>query len=274
VSEPLYLTADAMRQAIVFCQSQKPLEACGFIIGADGLGTEVVPMANVHPDPVGHYKMDDDEILRFYSTLDREKPGLDVVATFHSHPTTVARMSNDDISAARDLSLPYMIVSLRAAQPSARAWRINLRAIGVKEVEEARLIFSEASAAVEEPEAPYALFPGNYVKIFYRGVRKSEDELSSTTARITETTAAQVSLTPDARQRNKPTMLLMERIRRVEIIREAPGAGALRREMIGHVKHMAIVLASDGDLGMAPDLTQALAVAFPPAIGLSIRKED
>jgi proteasome lid subunit RPN8/RPN11 len=274
VNEPLYLTADAMRQAIAFCQNSKPREACGFIVGAEGLGTEVVPMMNVHPDPVGHYKMDDEEILRFYTTLDREKPGLDVVATFHSHPTTVARMSNDDISAARDLSLPYLIISLRGAQPTARAWRLTLRAIGVKEVQEARLIFSKVAAAVEEPEAPYALFPGNYVKIFYRGVRKPEDELSSTTARITETIGSMVSLTPDARQRNKPTMLPIERIRRVEIIREAPGAGALRREMIGHVKHMAIVLASDGDLGMAPDLTQALAVAFPPAIGLSIRKEN
>jgi proteasome lid subunit RPN8/RPN11 len=255
------MTTDAIHAMVTLAQAERPREACGFVIGAQGLGTEVVSMTNIHPKPVGHYRMDDEEVIKFYAGLDQRK--LDVVAVFHSHPESAARMSTADIDEARDISIPYVIVGMRGGQPTARAWRVSLRAVGVKAVEEARLLFSQFAAAVEEPAAPWALYPGNRVRIMYRAARNPEGDLSGTTAVISSATETQVYLHPEYRQRNKPVILPMDRIREVTVLRESDGAKALRREMIGHAKHLQFALARDDEMAMVADLTKALTVAFP-----------
>jgi proteasome lid subunit RPN8/RPN11 len=271
---PLYLTPDALSSLVDYCRSKPGEEVCGFIVGTEGLGQRIFPMRNVHLYPDRFYQMSEPEVVEFYGWLDREQPGLDVVAAFHSHPTTVPVMSSTDIAAARDLTIPYVIVSLKDPQPKARAWWVNLAAIGVRVVEQARIVVSKSQAAVEEPDAPYAFMPGNYVEISYVRQRKSEDFLTKTRAKILTYENEAVTLSPDQRQSSRPPSLLLERIRKVEIIRESPAAAALRRDMIAHVKHLAVVLASDGDMHLAPPLTQALTRAFPLGINVSIRKED
>jgi proteasome lid subunit RPN8/RPN11 len=107
------------------CRAGLPNEACGILAGA-GRVTRHVPMRNAEQSP-HWYRFDPAAQLAAYADLDTA--GLDVLAVYHSHPTSSAYPSQADV----ELAVPdvvQVIVSLRGAEPRVRAFRITTGAVG------------------------------------------------------------------------------------------------------------------------------------------------
>src|SRR6188508_1189255 len=125
-SAPLRMTEPVMQQVIRACRQQIPAEACGFVVADKenpDLGVSIRPMRNVHPDPAGHYRMDNDRVVATYRMFD--ETGEEPVAVYHSHPLSEPLMSPMDREEARDASLAYMIISFAGGKTSARAYRVR-----------------------------------------------------------------------------------------------------------------------------------------------------
>lgn len=89
-----------------------PQEACGLLGGRDGRATEFYELTNA--DASGsHYTMLPKE--QFAAVRDMRDKGLRMLAIWHSHPATPARMSEEDLRLAYTTDVVYLITSL--AQP-------------------------------------------------------------------------------------------------------------------------------------------------------------
>lgn len=110
--------ADALRAE---AERALPAECCGVLAGAEGLVTEVLPVANAADDARARYEMDPAELWAARRAA-RER-GLDVVGFYHSHPTTEPVPSARDVSRAYYPDAVYAIVGLAPAF-AVRAFRI------------------------------------------------------------------------------------------------------------------------------------------------------
>ena len=90
-------------------RDEAPNEACGYLAGLDECGKLVLPMRNADESPE-HYSFDPTE--QFGAIKEAREAGLDLIAVYHSHPATPARMSQEDIRLAHDTSVVYLIYSL------------------------------------------------------------------------------------------------------------------------------------------------------------------
>jgi proteasome lid subunit RPN8/RPN11 len=95
---------------------EAPLEACGYCAGTDGEVRdvrEVLPLRNVDQS-AEHFSFDPkDQFAALRAARDR---GLGLVAVYHTHPATPARMSAEDIRLANDPHMLYLILSLATGQ--------------------------------------------------------------------------------------------------------------------------------------------------------------
>jgi len=86
-----------------------PLEACGLLGGVNGVATEFYELTN--DDASGeHYSMQPEE--QFAAVKDMRGKGARMLAIWHSHPATPARMSDEDLRLAYTPDVVYVIVSL------------------------------------------------------------------------------------------------------------------------------------------------------------------
>jgi proteasome lid subunit RPN8/RPN11 len=86
-----------------------PLEACGLLGGTDGQATAFYELTNA--DASGeHYTMLPQE--QFEAIKDMRTKGARMLAIWHSHPETPARMSEEDLRLAYTPDVIYLIVSL------------------------------------------------------------------------------------------------------------------------------------------------------------------
>jgi [CysO sulfur-carrier protein]-S-L-cysteine hydrolase len=76
-------------------------------------------------EPIDHLKAD----------RDAEERGLEIVGVYHSHTHTDAYPSPTDVKQAPDPSWHYVLVSLKAAEPVVRSYRIVDGAITEEPVE-------------------------------------------------------------------------------------------------------------------------------------------
>lgn len=107
--------ADAMLAA---AHRVAPLEACGLLGGDGELATEFYELTNA--DASGeHYTMSPEE--QFAAVRDMRGKGVRMLAIWHSHPATPARMSEEDLRLAYTPDVAYVIVSL--AEPGRPAMR-------------------------------------------------------------------------------------------------------------------------------------------------------
>jgi proteasome lid subunit RPN8/RPN11 len=126
----LILPREMLEKIIVHCRAALPNEACGLIAGVDGGGAvgsvkkaeAVYCLKNVDESPE-HFSMSGEE--QFAAIADMRKHGLVLLGNFHSHPSTPARPSEEDIRLAFDSSLSYLIVSLAQAGPVLKSFIIN-----------------------------------------------------------------------------------------------------------------------------------------------------
>lgn len=97
-------------------RQQAPLEACGLLAGKDGEIKRFYQMTNVDKSSE-HFSMVLEE--QFSVIRDVRQRGLDLMAIWHSHPFTPARMSAEDIRLAYTPGVVYLITSLVVPEKNA-----------------------------------------------------------------------------------------------------------------------------------------------------------
>jgi len=86
-----------------------PIEACGLLGGVDEAVVQFYELKNTDA-AAEHYNMAPEE--QFAAIKDMRGKGLRMLAIWHSHPVTPARMSEEDLRMAYTPDAVYVIVSL------------------------------------------------------------------------------------------------------------------------------------------------------------------
>jgi len=100
-----------------------PDEACGLLAGPPGSSrvTRFYPCRNA-AESAKVYTIDPKDHLR--ADRDAEDRGLEIIGVMHSHTHTDTYPSPTDVAQAPDPGWHYVIVSLRAEEPTLRSYRI------------------------------------------------------------------------------------------------------------------------------------------------------
>ncbi len=93
-------------------KAETPIEACGILAGKDGTVEKLYKMTNVDNSST-HFMMQPEE--QFAVMKDMRAAGLEMLAVYHSHPTSPARLSPEDIRLAFTPGVIYVILSLQEA---------------------------------------------------------------------------------------------------------------------------------------------------------------
>jgi proteasome lid subunit RPN8/RPN11 len=136
----LYIPEALYRRMINHCQEEKPLEACGLLVGEGGDVLAAYATDNQHRSPV-IYKVDDQQLLQVFQSLRTSKQ--EIIGIYHSHVRTAAEPSRTDIEQATWPESFYVIVSLATRRSQVRAWRIIDRQVTEHEV----VVVKEVSGA-------------------------------------------------------------------------------------------------------------------------------
>lgn len=123
----------AIRDEIVaHARESAPHEACGLLAGRGGRATRVIRCPNLADDPLRRYVMDPGAVLRALRAMsDAGETSADgdegePLAIYHSHVFSGPYPSPTDRAEARWPSSFYVLVSVRAAEPELRAYRIDM----------------------------------------------------------------------------------------------------------------------------------------------------
>ena len=103
---PEYIFKDMLEQAI----EEAPIEACGILAGDNGRVEKFYKMRNSEQRR-DHFMMSPEE--QFAVVKDIRSVSLEMLAIYHSHPETPARLSEEDIRLALTPEVVYIIVSLQ-----------------------------------------------------------------------------------------------------------------------------------------------------------------
>lgn len=98
-----------------------PVEACGYLAG-DGKEIRLAVRMRNADESTEHYSFDPGE--QFETVRDLRKRGLMVMAAYHSHPSSPARMSQEDLRLAHDPDISYVIVSLEGGSAMVKSFRL------------------------------------------------------------------------------------------------------------------------------------------------------
>jgi len=113
---PAAIVTDIQKQA----GEEAPNEACGYLSGDEGVVRSRIPMVNVDASPE-HFSFDPNE--QFSALKQSRERSERLIAVYHSHPETPARMSREDIRLANDPVTAYVIHSV--ADNATRAYRVD-----------------------------------------------------------------------------------------------------------------------------------------------------
>jgi proteasome lid subunit RPN8/RPN11 len=109
---------------VVHALSERPNECCGLLAGAvseGGRGEVVVryPLVNSLASPI-EYEADTRGLIQAHR--DMRVRGIDVLAVYHSHPTSPAVPSRKDRERNYSEDVVSVIISLATVLPKVRAW--------------------------------------------------------------------------------------------------------------------------------------------------------
>jgi proteasome lid subunit RPN8/RPN11 len=104
-------------------QKAAPCEACGLLAGQNGKVFKLYELTNADASPE-HFSMIPEE--QFAALKDMRANGIEMLAAWHSHPATPARMSAEDLRLAYAPGLIHLILSLALpGQPQIRAFVVE-----------------------------------------------------------------------------------------------------------------------------------------------------
>lgn len=119
MSAELVISGELIRRIAEHARREAPNEACGYLRGHDGVANGMIELTNVDASP-DHFTLDPGE--QFAALKEARGRGERLLAVYHSHPATPARMSNEDIRLANDSGIIYVIHSL--ADGRTRGFRV------------------------------------------------------------------------------------------------------------------------------------------------------
>jgi proteasome lid subunit RPN8/RPN11 len=96
-----------------------PNESCGLLVGLDDVVKKRYPLVNTDHSSE-HFSFDPHEQFRVLKEARTE--GLRIIANYHSHPSSPARPSDEDIRLAFDPNIFYLILSLAEETPVLKAF--------------------------------------------------------------------------------------------------------------------------------------------------------
>lgn len=99
-----------------------PIEACGYLAAKDGIVIKHYEMINID-NSQEHFSFSLKE--QFEVLKDVRAEGLEICAAYHSHPSTGARPSDEDIELAYDPNISYVIVSLAGGGEDVKSFKIK-----------------------------------------------------------------------------------------------------------------------------------------------------
>ena len=103
---------------------EMPREACGVVVGLDGVGERVVRCRNAHAEPTSRYQVHPDDLRAAVAPMRDE--ARELVAIYHSHPRSQPVPSpTDRADAARWPEPAYVLASWRTGAPELRAFRLD-----------------------------------------------------------------------------------------------------------------------------------------------------
>ena len=109
-----------------------PFEVCGILGGKDGVVSVIYPMTNTDASR-DHFMMDPREQFSVVKALRSQE--LEMLAVYHSHPETPARLSDEALRLALTPGISYVIVSLAdPSAPEVRSFRIADKKVGSEEL--------------------------------------------------------------------------------------------------------------------------------------------
>lgn len=107
---------------IEHARSEVPRECCGLLAGRDSVVVAIHRLVNQASDPMREFFVAEGLFEPFRRI---REAGHDLVAIYHSHPTSQAVPSTKDLERNYYGNLPHFIVSLAGAEPVIRAYRIR-----------------------------------------------------------------------------------------------------------------------------------------------------
>lgn len=117
----LTIPLDIKQQLFDHALSLNPIESCGYLAGKDAEVSHFYPMTNVDNSPE-HFSFDPKE--QFTVVKQARRDGLSLIAVYHSHPETPARLSDEDLALFNDPDPVYIIVSLKDDKPTMAGFKV------------------------------------------------------------------------------------------------------------------------------------------------------
>jgi [CysO sulfur-carrier protein]-S-L-cysteine hydrolase len=133
----LNITKEIIDRLYKIAANGLPEEICGYLAGKGNEVTRIFELINIDHSPE-HFSFDPAD--QFDAVREARKEGLEILANYHSHPETPARLSREDIRLAFDPDISYVIISLAGEQPDIKSFKVTN---GVPEVEKIQVIYQE-----------------------------------------------------------------------------------------------------------------------------------
>jgi [CysO sulfur-carrier protein]-S-L-cysteine hydrolase len=118
----IVLSPEIASDMVTHARGQSPIEACGLLAGKDGVVKCAYRLTNCDASPE-HFSLDPKE--QFAVAKDMRTAGLELLAVYHSHPASPARMSDEDLRLALAPGMRYVIVSLVNNEPEIKSFTIR-----------------------------------------------------------------------------------------------------------------------------------------------------
>ncbi|MDX2140486.1 MAG: M67 family metallopeptidase [Chloroflexota bacterium] len=113
---------EAHAAMLAHARADAPREACGVLLGRDGMVKEAVPVANRAADPLHTFRLDERQYVA--ALYDGEQRGLGLIGFYHSHPQGLAIPSQTDIAQSHYPDALHVIVGL-VGDSLLTVWRLR-----------------------------------------------------------------------------------------------------------------------------------------------------
>jgi proteasome lid subunit RPN8/RPN11 len=114
---------ELIREIIAHAKEEAPEEVCGWLAGKGNRAVRAYRVPNAAEDPTRTFTMQPEGQLASMRKI--RVAGLDLTATYHSHPRTSAEPSARDLALAAYPGSFHVIVSLTGGEPEVRCHRIT-----------------------------------------------------------------------------------------------------------------------------------------------------
>ena len=115
------IPSSIQKAMVEHAKSLAPIESCGYLAGKGDV-EKFYPMTNIDHSP-DHFTFDPKD--QFAVLKDARREGLQLLAVYHSHPASPARLSQEDIRLFNDPQTVYIIVSLMPGVEDVKAFKVN-----------------------------------------------------------------------------------------------------------------------------------------------------